>query len=86
MNGNCKTVISTSAKLMGSANLSHCVTLENHGTMLLQVGECSVTAVLMCVDYSAMVFLSTLVVVSCSSFKPSLTEFTCLHDSLHVRQ
>ena len=48
MNGNCKTVISTSAKLMGSANLSHCVTLENHGTMLLQVGECSITAVLMC--------------------------------------
>lgn len=33
---------------MCSAKPSHCVTPENHGTILLQVGECSVTAVLTC--------------------------------------
>lgn len=47
MNGNCKTVISTSAKLMCSANPSRCVAQETHGTMLFRAEKCPVIALLM---------------------------------------
>lgn len=48
MNGNCKTVISTSAKLMCSANPLHCVPRENHGAVLSQAEEHTATAAATC--------------------------------------
>lgn len=48
MNGNCKTVISTSAKLMCSASPFHCVPRENHRSMLFRAEKRDVMALLMC--------------------------------------
>lgn len=48
MSGNCKTVISTRAKLMCSASPFHCMPRENHGSMLFWAEKCNVMALLMC--------------------------------------
>lgn len=48
MNGNCKTVISTSAKLMCSASPFHCVPQENHRSMLFRAEKHNVMALLTC--------------------------------------
>lgn len=72
MDSNCKTVISTIGKLMCSANRSHCVPQENHGTMWSWAERCPGVTPLMCSG----------IIQQWCSFPPQLS--FCTHSSSPV--